>query len=107
MANPHRGEVTLSAGDKTYTLVFTINAVCALEKLLEKGVDEIMMERGKVTNVRAMLWAALLRHHKMEVDDAGDVMDEAGAEATGVAVTKAVALAFPPPGGKGAGKNPR
>lgn len=107
MANPHRGEVALVAGDKTYTLALTINAVCELEDLLQKSVSEIEQDRGSIRTLRAMLWAALREHHPMDLEDAGRLMQEAGASAAGEAVRKAVSLAFPAPDSKADRKNPR
>jgi hypothetical protein len=97
MSNPHRGEVALVAGDQTYTLAYTINSVCELEEELGQSLAEIVAGMGRLKVIRAVLWAGLLRHHKMSIDEAGDVMDAAGVPATVEAVNKAIASAFPPP----------
>lgn len=106
MANPNRGEVSLVAGETTFTLVFTINSVCELEDVLEKGINEIVADMGKVKTIRALLWAGLRHHHPMTLEEAGDLMQKAGAAATGAAINKAVTLAFPPED-KAAGANPQ
>lgn len=105
MANPHRGQVPLDAGDVTYTLSMSINAMCALEDHLGRPIGEIMMEmyavqanpaRLSVKLPRAVLWAALQDHHS-EIDEAGagGIIDLVGVAAAMAAVTKAMTLAFP------------
>lgn len=97
MANPHRGEVALTAGGKVYTLTFDINAVCELEEALGKGVSEIVSDMSRVSTVRAVLWAGLRHHHKVTLEEAGDIMHTAGAAATAQAINKAMGLAFAQP----------
>lgn len=109
MANPHRGEVELKAGEKSYTLAFTINSVCELEDALNKGVNEIVGDMGRISVVRAVLWAGLRHHHNVSLEEAGNVMHEAGAAATAKAINEAMALAFPqePASKKATSKNPQ
>ena len=95
MANPHRGQVDLVAGEKTYTLAYTINSVCELEEKLDKPLSTIVSNMGRLSVVRAVLWAGLLHHHKVSMDEAGSIMDEAGAAETMAAINKAVTAAFP------------
>lgn len=97
MANPHRGEISLKAGDKAYTICFTINSVCELEDRLGKSVGEIVGDMGRISVVRAVLWAGLLHHHKVSLEQAGEIMHEAGAAATAQAINAAMAMAFPQP----------
>lgn len=104
MPNPHRGEVSLKAGEKTYTLAFTINSVCELENHLDKSLSDIVAGMGRVSVVRAVLWAGLRHHHGVSIEEAGDIMHEAGAAATSEAINEAMMLAFPQPAGA-AGKN--
>ena len=107
MANLHRGEVELKAGEKVYTLVFTINSVCDLESALNKGVNEIVADMARISTIRAVLWAGLQERHPMDIKAAGAIMHEAGAATTAEAVNRAMSLAFPPAGAKGGGENPR
>ena len=104
MANPNRGEVELKAGEETYTLVFDINAVCELEQMLDKGVNEIVVQMGRVSVLRAMLWAGLRHNHKVTIEQAGEIMQMAGAAETAAMIQKATELAFPP---KDSTKNPQ
>jgi len=109
MANPNRGGVAVSVGDDEWTLSFSVNALCELEDHLGKPVPQIVDALGdpanlRITDVRALVWAALLDHH-------GDIsLKEAGAVAARIGVLpclekvgKALEIAFPTK----AGKNPR
>ncbi len=97
MANPLRGEVEMKAGDKSYTLAFTINSVCELEAKLDKPLTDIVAGMGRISVVRAVLWAGLLHHHKMTLEEAGDVMHQAGAGVAAQAINAALSQAFPQP----------
>lgn len=97
MANPHRGEVALVAGDQTYTLVYTTNSLCELEESLGQSIEQIVNNMNHFKVRRAVVWAGLMKHHKMSITEAGDVMDAAGVPATVEAVEKAITAAFPPP----------
>lgn len=97
MANPARGEVALQAGDKTYTLKLGANALSSLTGTLHMGLGEIneALAAGRVDVIRAVLWAALLKEHKLDLIQTGDVMDDAGFEVVGKAIGDALKLAFP------------
>lgn len=106
MSNAHRGEVALVAGDQTYTLVYTTNAVCALEEQLGQSLAEIVTGMGRLKVMRAVLWAGLLERHQLgRPEDAGPIMDAAGVPAVVDAVNKAITTAFPPPPAGAARKN--
>lgn len=105
MANPHRGQVPLTAGGVTYTLSMSINAMCALEAHLGRPMGAVMTDllamHGdpslmSLTLLRAVLWAALRDHHTVDEAKAGDVLGEAGLPAALAGVTQAFTLAFPP-----------
>jgi len=107
MANPHRGEVTFKVADAEYTLAFSTNAICEVETLLDKGLNQIVQSMDRLTTIRALFWAGLREHHPMTLEEAGVIMHEAGAGAASKAVNQAMSLAFPQPSKKGsAGKNP-
>ena len=84
MANPNRGGVSVRVGDDEWTFSFSINALCELEDLLDKPVAQIVATLGdpdnmRISNVRAMVWAALLDHHKdITLNEAGDVSSKVG-----------------------------
>lgn len=104
MANPHRGQVPLVAGEATYTLSMSINAMCALEAHLGRPMGAVMTDilamhgdpsRMSLTLLRAVMWAALLDHHSVDETKAGEVLGEAGLATALAGVTQAFTLAFP------------
>ncbi|ODA67674.1 hypothetical protein A7A08_01709 [Methyloligella halotolerans] len=100
MANPHRGGVPLKAGDTTYTLSFSHNALCELEDALDQSIAAIIDSFGSgdldMRRLRTLVWAGLRDHHKeMGLEDAGDVASAAGLEATAAAIGEAFQLAMP------------
>lgn len=101
MANAQRGEVELVAGEETYTLHFGANAICEAETLLDMGINAInrrLQDKNdfRLSNWRALLWAALRDHHKgLSLDDASRIMDAAGYEVAIQAVGEAIAAGQP------------
>ena len=101
MSNPHKGEIEFTVGGKTYTLYFSINAMCELEDALGGNVVELatlMADSSKVSikNVRTVFWAGLRDHHEaMSITDAGRLMSEMGVAQAMELVAKAFTLAFP------------
>lgn len=100
MANPHRGEVALQAGDQTYTLSYSINAICDLEDALGKPVGHIMQslndEGGaSMKTVRALVWAGLQDHHDVDERAAGLIATEVGVTEIVQKIGDALKLAFP------------
>lgn len=90
MANPVRGEVEFTAGDKTWTLRYTANSLCELEDHMGKTTTEIisvMQGDPGVKAVRSVFWAGLIdRHPDMDVRQAGEIMTDAGG------ITRAIEL---------------
>lgn len=86
MANREKGEFDLEIKGKTYTFVLDIDAMIAMEDLFstpqtDVTFDELMrrLQRGSVKATRALIWAALRRHHKeISLADAGDLIRDAG-----------------------------
>lgn len=76
MANANKSEVELTIGETTYTLKFGRNAMASVESLFGgRPFPEIMADES-FSVVRAMLWAALQRHHpEIDLLAAGDLMD--------------------------------
>ncbi len=103
MGNPHRGEVSLSAGDKTHVIRFTMNSICALEEHLGKPVTEIanVLQNPagfQMGMARAILWAGLLdKNPQITIEDAGEIASDAGIAECMTAIGKAFSLAFPAP----------
>lgn len=86
-ANPERGEVALPVtrdGETTdYVLKLSLNAAVAMQKKLGRPLAEIVNELQKMdaSVIREMAFMFLQKHHKDEiktVDQAGDLVDDAG-----------------------------
>lgn len=94
MANASKSEVALKIGESTYTLKFGRNAMASVESLFGgRPFNEIAME-PTVTVQRAMLWAALQRHHPgLDLLTVGDLLDEADDSEIGAKLGEALQLA--------------
>ncbi|AHK42210.1 hypothetical protein OV14_0052 [Ensifer adhaerens OV14] len=101
MANPLRGSVPLQVGDRTYTLSFSINALCELESELDQPVASIIKtiqtpEALRLSTVRSLVWAGLQDHHAgISLVEVGLMISEAGLQPTIAKVGEAFRLAFP------------
>lgn len=92
--------MTLLAGDTTYTLSLSTNALCELEDLFDKSVSEIAemfgAESVSMKTVRAVVWACLQDNHPdVDLRKAGLIITEAGMMPSMEAVGKAFKSAFP------------
>jgi hypothetical protein len=80
MANRLLGEATTTLDGKVYTLRFDFNAMCAFEEAtgLEALAAFEAFETGalkKASDLRAMVWAMLQRHHPAAtLAEAGDIL---------------------------------
>lgn len=98
MANPSRGEVTFTVADVEYTIKFSTNAICELEALQNKGLNEIVGDLERLSTVRALLWAGLHSNHpNVTLKQAGDLIDKLGMVAATDVIGRALNAAFPPP----------
>lgn len=100
MANSLKGEVTLSVSEKVYTLAFSVNALCELEDHLGKPIARIAdglndAANVRLADVRAVLWAALIDHHEVDIKTAGLIATEAGLPLCMEKIGEAFRLAFP------------
>ena len=99
MSGHPRGHVTLQAGEETYTLVFSVNAICRAEDRLNKGIGEIadqIVNGGRLGCIRAVIWAGLGdKHPTMTEADVGNLIDQIGLDNAGSLVKKALQVAFP------------
>lgn len=98
MGNPHKGEVTLEAGDTAYRLVFNINTLCVLEDHLDMSVTAIAKKLSgdvRIGFMRSVIWAGLQEHHPdVTVKAAGDLIGEVGPSKIGPIITAAFSGAF-------------
>lgn len=96
MANRLRGEARIGGTDKT--LVFDINALCSAEQALDTKIAELLpalAEGVSLVSLRALVWAGLQRMHPCTMEEAGDVISDAGMEPVMAAMQEAMAGAFP------------
>ncbi len=101
MSNPHKGELSFATGGKTFTFVFSINAVCALEDELGMGVNAIAAMLSDPKQMRLGLMRSLFRcglsdnHPDVDDAEAGRLMSALGAADAMRLVGDAFRLAFP------------
>lgn len=109
MTNPHKGEVEFVAGGRPYVLVFTVDALVAMENaagaidgLKRKGFHKIVADLANpdtlsIELVRVVLWAALReRQPEVTVKEAGELMVAAGGMVASLAkINEAFAASFP------------
>lgn len=89
MANPERGEISLTIGETTYTMVFNMGAMIAAEEKAESiGMpltwDEIVTkaDKGSARCFRLFIWAMLAKHHpSLTLDQVSDLIDVVGGAA--------------------------
>lgn len=98
-SNPHKGEVSFElVSGETYTLQFTIDAICTLEELLDKSSMDIftLLARGRIGVLRAAMWAGLqTQHPKVTVREAGELIPHIKGDQKALQlVTRAMNLAF-------------
>lgn len=120
MANKHKGEVTFKAGDKTFTLRFTINELCDVQDLFACRMEEMeaRINAATIREMRSIVRIGLSEKHPELTDkDVGSIMTEANFATVLQKVGEAFVLAFPaaeggenkarPPKGATAGIGPR
>lgn len=101
MGNPTRGTVTFEADGTTYSLSYSVNALCELEEAAGEGVTQIAARMSdpqglRLAMVRNLFWAGLRDHHpEVTVAETGRLMDAVGMSAAGELVARAFVLAFP------------
>lgn len=86
MANPERGEVPLTVGDRTYKLVLDFDGICAIEERLSTPdhvvtISEVILHsaRGSHRHARALAWGSLQRFHPdVTIEDAGQLIVDLG-----------------------------
>jgi hypothetical protein len=97
LANPLKGEIDFTVGDKTYVLCFPSNSLVEVEEVSGKDIVSVLTEWQQspaVAPLRTLLWGALRKHQPaISLFDAGDLVDEIGAarmEELGSAIGKAL-----------------
>lgn len=102
MTNAVRGLVTAELGGKTWSLEYTIDALCQLEDLLDLSALDILasVARGntRLGLTRALIWAALRVHHpEVTVAQAGEMIRHADGKAFVAKVSDAFLQCWPTP----------
>src|SRR3546814_2763667 len=86
------------AGDKEYTLVMSVNALCEAEDVLGMATDEILARYSSGLSVkllRGLIWAALQTNHPCTVDEAGEIIEAAGVPSAKTALEQAILASMP------------
>lgn len=83
MANPERGEVSLTVNGEDYTLKLSMNVAATLQGRHKKTIGVLLGECGDLDFValRAVIWMLLQKYHKDKFpteEKVGDFIDEAG-----------------------------
>lgn len=102
MANKLRGEVGFEADGKSYTLAFSINALCQMEDRIGVSVADVgtaLSGKRRYSTLRSLFWCALCDYHPgLTEQDAGRIMAAIGTNKADALVAEAFKLAFPDPG---------
>jgi len=94
MANPMKGEsiVQVEAGD--FTLAYTLGACIAIQDQCGgKPFQQVLADMEKTQDLKLMrivIWAGLLKHHKLSIEEAGDLIALSEASRWGAAVGRAI-----------------
>lgn len=98
-----RGEAPIEGTD--HVLKFDFNALVAVEEVTGKPLPQVLASMGDNVSfliVRALVWAGL-RREGISLEQAGDIISDAGLDQATRALEKALAAALP----QGKGENPR
>jgi hypothetical protein len=69
----------VSLADKQYTLRLDISAIIELEQLTGKPFHKLSFdENTTLSDIRALLYVSLKKHHALSINDVTNIMDEAG-----------------------------
>lgn len=88
MANPERGEVSITVGETTYTMVINFRAkLIAQHKARSIGLDltwdqaVAAIQKGDAQCFQLFIWASLQKHHSsIDFDEIPEWIDAAGGE---------------------------
>ncbi len=90
MANEERGEVEFAAGEQSYTLVLSMNAICEMQTRTKKTYGQLVQDMAAldIVALREILWMTLKKHHAKEfpnADAVGEMVYAAGGPNVAVA----------------------
>lgn len=94
MANPMKGEALVKIAAGEFTLAFTLGACIAIEDRFEgKSFNQVLQEMQDNQDVRIMLaviWGGLQKHHKMSMEEVGELVNMVELAEWGEAIGKAM-----------------
>lgn len=64
----------LTIGEKQFDFEFRVNSLCELEREAKANVGEVLA-MPKYQMYRYMMWAGLLKHHNVTLNQAGDLVE--------------------------------
>ena len=90
-----RGRVVLRAGERDIELRLSTNALCRIEEVSGKAIGALIAGLSgaeiRLSDLRFLVMGAA----GVSLDEAGDLIDEAGLQAAVEAIGKAIEAAFP------------
>lgn len=92
------GVKSFLVGEDRYTMVFAINAICALEEEFDIKAENIgeLLTDGRVKTIRSLFRIALLENHPGMTDlEAGRIMAAVGLDQVAELLLEALSAAFP------------
>ncbi|MDP3379759.1 MAG: hypothetical protein Q8S53_15445 [Brevundimonas sp.] len=100
-----KGEVTINTAEDSYTLVYSVNAIIALEEKTGLPITRIGEFLGgdafSFANARTFFWAGLIEHHDLSETEAGSLMSEVGIEEAMTRAADALKASLPQEAAKG------
>lgn len=98
MANPQKGEVSVTLDGQQYTLALTLNAMVEIEDLF--GIPFMQVcekaEEASPKHIRGLIWATLRKHHKeLTVEQVGDLVDGGNLGALSAVLGRVVKVGSP------------
>ena len=111
----HSGGVSFDAKGQSYTLRYSVDAICALEDACGgKGIvaiSQVLQDATKIsmTLMRKVMWAGLRDHHpSVDIKSAGDLIQAVGGLMPAVDIIgRAFQAAFPDPQKAGDQESPQ
>jgi hypothetical protein len=65
----------LTIGDAIYDFEYRVNSMCDLEREAGANIGEVL-SMPKYNMLRFMVWAGLIRNHKIPLERVGDLVEE-------------------------------
>lgn len=98
MANVLKAESTFEVGERTFTMCIDVNAFCEIEDVLGldlPGLYSALQRQISLKLVRGMLYGMLHKHHRLTLDQTGELLAELGLDRATELVQELAAKAIP------------